>query len=255
MAADVDVDIDRYLRRIGLAARPSVDLDGLTRLQRAHMTAVPFENLDIALGSGVDVDQQRAVEKVVEQRRGGWCFEVNGAFAALLDALGFDVLLLGAAVLLDGPSVVLEHVALEVALDEPYLADVGFGESFIRPLALNRSGPQNGGDGTYELLPSPQGTTLAKLEDGVPTAQYRFKRVAHELAEFDDISRSMQTDPDKHWRSKPFATRLLDGGPDRVTLTRDRLKLIRGGERTESAVGEAEWDALLEEWFGIRLDR
>ena len=241
----------RYLERIGFDGTPAVDLPTLTALQRAHLTAVPFENLDIVFGDGVSIDAERAVTKIVDEGRGGWCFEVNGAFALLLEALGFDVIRLGAAVLLDGPSTVLEHLALEVGLDEPYLADVGFGDSFITPIALNRAGPQDGGNATFELLGSPQGTTLCEVVEGVPAARYRFKRVDHPLTDFEAVSASMQTDPDKKWRSHPFATRLLDGGPDRVTLRDGRLKVVRGGEETITEVDRDGFDAALQEWFGI----
>ncbi len=248
------IDIDAYLERIGFRGTPRVDLATLTELQQLHMTAVPFENLDVALGDGVVVDVAAAVDKIVAQGRGGWCFEVNAAFGALLTALGFDVLLLGAAVLLGGPTKVIDHVALEVTLDQPYLVDVGFGESFTRPLALNTRGAQPGGDGDYAFIGSPQGTTLAKLDDGVPVAQYRFKRVAHTLAQFEPASAALQSDPTNNWRSKPFATRLIDRGPDRVTLTRNRLKVIRQGVLTERPVPADEWASMLHQWFGIRLD-
>ena len=208
------IDVAAYLDWIGYDSSPSLDLATLTELQQLHMTAVPFENLDIALGDGVALDAATAVDKIVEGGRGGWCFEVNGAFAALLEALGFRVTLLGAAVLLSGPSRVIDHVALEVQVDQPYLVDVGFGESFTRPLALNRSGRQDGGNAAYEFIASPEGTTLARLDesgaDAVPVAQYRFKRVAHSLEDFAPVSASMQVDPDKNWHKRPFATRLLD---------------------------------------------
>jgi N-hydroxyarylamine O-acetyltransferase len=251
---DIPIDVAAYLERISFGGTPRVDLATLTELQQLHMTAVPFENLDVALGSGVTVDAAAAIDKIVEQGRGGWCFEVNAAFGTLLTALGFDVLLLGAAVLLSGPTRVIDHVALEVLLDQPYLTDVGFGESFTRPLGLNVAGPQAGGDGDYEFIPSPQGTTLAKLDDGVPVAQYRFKRVAHALQQFEPASDALQADAAGKWRTKPFATRLLDGGPDRATLTRNRLKVTRGGVQTEQAVPADEWHGVLHDWFGIRLD-
>jgi len=149
---------------------------------------------------------------------------------------------------------VIDHIALEVMLDQPYLVDVGFGESFTRPLALNTSGAQPGGDGDYEFIASPQGTTLAKLDAGVPAAQYRFKRVAHSLEQFQAASDALQADPAGKWRTKPFATRLLDRGPDRVTLTHDTLKLLRDGARTNAPVASDEWANVLHNWFGIRLD-
>ena len=250
---DVDVDVDGYLERIGFGGSVRHDRATLAELQQLHLIAVPFENLDIVDGHGVTVDALANVAKIVEQGRGGWCFELNGAFALLLEALGFRVLGLGAAVLLDGPTRVIDHLALEVQVDRPYLVDVGFGNSFTSPIDLNATGPQDGGNGTYELIGSPQGTTLTRHDaTGVPEAQYRFKRVAHTMDQFDHASKSLQADPDKHWRAKPFATRLLDRGPDRVTLTTDRLKVVRDGVTTETPIASDEWDTTLHAWFGMR---
>lgn len=255
-------DVDLHLRRIGVSpAEVALDLAGLSTLQRAHLAHVPFENLDIVFSSGVAHDIDAAFAKIVgpdaASSRGGWCFEVNGLFARLLDALGFRVTLLGAAVLLDGPSTILEHLTLEVSTDglEPHLVDVGFGDSFTQPLALNSAEIQPGGPADFQLIASPQGTTLAEIVDGVPAARYRFKRVGHRFDDFAPVAASMQVDPDKHWRSKPFATRLLDrSNDDRVTLTHDRLKLRRGGTTDEQPVARGEWHATLDDWFRIELD-
>ena len=240
-----------YLEWIGFGGRPEVDFATLAQLQRLHMTAVPFENLSITRGVHLPTDAASSVDKIVRQGRGGWCFELNGAFGALLGAIGFDVRLLGAAVLLGGPNSVIDHLTLEVTADQPYLVDVGFGESFIQPLALNHSGPQDGGNGTYELIGSPQGTTLTRHVDGLPKPEYRFKRVALALDDFTAISDSMQVDPERPWRSKPFATRLLDGGPDRVKVTQNARKITRDGIVDEQPLDGDEWETELVKWFGF----
>ena len=253
VAPGLDVDVSAYLEWIGFGGTPRIDLATLTELQQTHLTAVPFENLDVALGAGVDVDIATSIDKIIERGRGGWCFELNGAFGALLEAIGFDVRLLGAAVLLGGPSSVVDHLALEVTVDQPYLVDVGFGEGFTRPLALNSGEPQPGGTGDFQLIGSPQGTTLTALDDGVPVPQYRFKRVAHSIDQFAPASQALQVDPSRHWSAKPFATRLLDRGPDRVTLTHDRLKVVRDGRLETQPVLRGDWPAVLSAWFGIAL--
>jgi N-hydroxyarylamine O-acetyltransferase len=246
------IDVDAYLARIGFEEPISVDHVTLAALQRAHLQAVPFENLDVVAGVPVRTDLAWSIPKIVDRGRGGWCFELNGAFGALLDALGFDVSYLGAAVLLDGPNVVIDHLVLEVRLDTAWLVDVGFGDSFFVPLDLNRTGPQDGGNATYEFLASPQGTTLAELDGGVPAARFRFKRVAHQLADFDVASEALQADSTNHWHNKPFATRLLDEGSDRVTLLRDRLKIRRAGVTAETELRAGRWPDELERWFGIQ---
>lgn len=246
------VDVDAYLARIGFEGEPTPDAACLRRLQRAHLTAVPFENLSIVRGEHLPTDATTSVDKIVRRGRGGWCFEVNGAFAALLEAIGFRVRRLGAAVLLDGPSRVIEHLALEVDADgASWLVDVGFGDTFVDPLRLNVAGPQDGGNGTYELIGGAEGTTLTRHEDDVPRPGYRFRRVALEMDDFSAASDAMQVDPDKRWRSHPFATRLLDGGTTRVALTGHHLKFTDGVRvLDEHDVAPADWDATLVEWFG-----
>ncbi|MDG2217853.1 MAG: arylamine N-acetyltransferase [Acidimicrobiales bacterium] len=246
------ISVDDYLARIGYEGPVATDLATLERLQRAHLTAVPFENLHVFHRLGIRTDVEWSTTKIVEGNRGGWCFENNGAFAWLLDQLKFPVRRLGAAVLLGGPNQLIDHLCIEVDIDQPYLVDVGFGDSFIRPLALNQPGAQDGGTGTFEFLNSPQGLTLTEHDDGVPAARYRFKRVDHQQADFDGASERLSTNESGHWLQKPFATRLIDGGPDRVTLLADRLKLARGGVLTETAVAAENWDDVLWEWFAMR---
>lgn len=246
------MDVDQYLRRISYTGPTEPSVETLAALQYAHLTTVPFENLDVVAGvAEMRTSLDWSVPKVVERGRGGWCFELNGAFSALLTALGFDVLRLGAAVLLGGPSKVIDHLTIEVALDQPYLVDVGFGESFTQPLLLNSRTSQDGGSGAYQFFDSSEGLTLTKLDGDIPTPQYRFRRVGHELTDFEAASVELRTNPELHWSNKPFATRLLGAGADRVTLLKDRLKLTTAGETTETPVDEASWDAELARWFGI----
>ncbi len=245
--------VDRYLERLGFDGPIEHDLATLTALQQAHLTAVPFENLNVFHRVGVRTDTEWSVTKIVDHGRGGWCFENNGAFGWLLDQLGFSVMRLGAAVLLDGPNKLVDHCTLEVTLDQPYLVDVGFGDSVAAPLELNTAGPQEGHTGTFEFLPSAEGITFAEHVDGLPEARFRFRRVAHVMSDFDGASERLQADAESNFRRRPFATRLVDGGPDRVTLLEDRLKLRRDGEVTEEPVAAEDWAETLWEWFAMRI--
>lgn len=246
------MDIERYLARIGLDSAPNRDVEGLEILQRAHLTAVPFENLHVYHRRPVSTAIEWSVPKIVEEGRGGWCFELNGAFAALLSGLGFSVKRLAATVLHGSPSQIPTHLTVEVGLDRPYLVDVGFGDSFIRPLPLDSPGPHDGGTGAYAFAVDGETTTLISHdEDGEATAHYRFDRKSRALADFEEASVYLRTQPGLQWTESPFATRLLDGGPDRVTLLSDRIKFRRNGSWVEEPVAEEDWATRLHEWFGL----
>lgn len=247
------IDVDRYLARLGVDTAPSLDLAGLAALQRAHLAAVPFENLDVFDAVPVRVDTEWSINKILDRRRGGWCFELNGAFAALLDELGFDVAMLGAAVLFNGPNAIVDHLTLEVALDEPYLVDVGFGDSFITPLRINQAGPQDGGSGTFELIPSSQGTTLTRYDqEGFPEPQFRFKRTHRTLAEFAFPSEALQEDKSLHWHAKPIATRLTGAGADRISLTGTTLTRTVDGVAKSTDIADDQVDDVLAAEFDLR---
>ena len=247
------VDVSRYLARIGLDAAPPLDRGGLETLQRAHLTHIAFENLHVFHRRGVSTDPKRSISKIVEEGRGGWCYELNGSFASLLDAVGFEVTRLGATVVLDGPTHSPQpgHAATRVDLDRPYLVDVGFGDSFIRPLPLDDDGPHDGGTGSYRFARAGELLTLQFLDDGGWADQYQFTLDPVVPSDFDPSNEFLQTSPTTHFTAKPFATRLLDGGPDRVTLVHDQLKLRRNGTWTETPVSTDDWPAVLAEWFGM----
>lgn len=247
----VPVDVDAYLSRIGVSGEVEPSLDDLERLQRAHLTTVPFENLDVFHRRGVDTGIEWSVPKIAARGRGGWCFELNGAFAALLEELGFVVKRLGATVLLAPLSREPTHMAIQVTLDQPYLVDVGFGDSFIRPLPVADEGPHDGGVGEFGFGFDGDVTTLIAFGPDGAEPQYRFGSTPYEAADFDASSLRLQTEPGLQWTETPFATRLLDGGPDRVTLLRNRIKFRRNGEWKEEPVAEEDWAATLHDWFDM----
>ncbi len=133
------MEIVSYLNRIGLARRPETDLAGLTALHRAHLLAIPYENLDVQLGRPVTLALEPIFEKLVTNRRGGWCFEMNGLFGWALGELGFRVTRATGAVMRQaiGEAAHGNHLVLKVEMEGGlYLADVGFGDGPIDPIAV-----------------------------------------------------------------------------------------------------------------------
>lgn len=132
------MNLSGYLHRIGFAGAARPDLSTLRRIHRLHLAAIPYENLDVQLGRRVGFEMRAIYRKLVSERRGGWCYEMNGLLAWALEQIGFRITRLAGAVVRDknGDEWIGSHLALCVHLDEPYLADVGFGDGLIEPMPL-----------------------------------------------------------------------------------------------------------------------
>jgi N-hydroxyarylamine O-acetyltransferase len=135
-----ELDLGAYLRRIGLAVPPAADLNGLRALHLAHACTIPFENLDIQLGLPIRLDLASLQAKLVRRRRGGYCFEHNTLFLAVLRAVGFEALPCEARVRLGAMELLPRtHMLLLVVVEgATWLCDVGFGgEGLLFPVPLD----------------------------------------------------------------------------------------------------------------------
>jgi N-hydroxyarylamine O-acetyltransferase len=248
------LDIPAYLLRIGYTGPATPTSDTLRAIHRAHMLTVPFENLDIALKRKIVVDEDALVRKVVERRQGGFCYELNGAFAALLRALGFQVTLLSARVARsdggEGPE--FDHLTLRVDLDQPWLADVGFGESFLEPLRLQAGVEQRDPVGTFRLVQIDDRLRLEKAEGAGWTNQYSFTVQPRHLGDFAGMCHYHQTSPESHFTQNRICSRATPEG--RVTLAGMKLIVTNNGQREERMLeSEQEWRDALRKHFGIVL--
>jgi N-hydroxyarylamine O-acetyltransferase len=132
-------DLDAYLHRIAMPARPTLDSIGLGRLQQAHRLTIPFEDLDVVLGRGIAIDSASVFAKLVTARRGGYCFEHNRLFLDALAELGFTARPLLARVWYAATDVPppLTHTFALVTIDgQDWIADTGFGGSYTPVLPL-----------------------------------------------------------------------------------------------------------------------
>lgn len=243
--------VEAYLARIGVA-NPTVDAAGLARLHAAHLHSVPFENLSVAWREPIPLDERAAVDKIVQRRRGGFCYELNGAFAWLLRQLGFTVEYLEARVADEGGfGQPFDHLVLRVALDEPWLADVGFGMGYCHPLRMVPD-PQPDPWGTIELRPvgdGPSGDLVDIVRDGEVT--YRLSMEAHELVDFAAMCWYHQSSPASFFTQGTIVTLPVPGG--RSTLRNRHLIETTASGRYERDVDEAEWWDLLHQRFGLQL--
>jgi N-hydroxyarylamine O-acetyltransferase len=248
-----DRRLDRYLERIGATRPAAADAGALAELQLRHLRSVPFENLSIHLREPIVLEPEALVDKLVERRRGGFCYELNGAFAALLSALGYQVTLLAARVHGgDGLGPPFDHLALRVDLGAAaWLVDVGFGGLSQHPLRLDLRDEQPDAGGRFRVTPAADGD-LEVARDGQP--QYRLELRPRRLADFEPTCWWHQTSPASHFTRSLVCSRLT--GTGRVTLSDRTLVETTGGRRRERVLaGDAEVLDAYRAHFGIHLDR
>ena len=156
-------ETERYLGRIGAGAVGRVNADTLEALQFTHIQSVAFENLDIHLGRSIEIDVPCIFDKVVRRGRGGFCYELNSLFGSLLVSLGFDVTIHACRVVTSASRwIPFGHVCLNVKCEEQdWLVDVGFGNSFQRPLRIGFDGEQKDEAGSHKLTKVEEGWLLS----------------------------------------------------------------------------------------------
>jgi N-hydroxyarylamine O-acetyltransferase len=216
---------------------------------------VPFENLSIHLAEQISLAEDDVVAKVVTARRGGFCYELNGLFALLLEALGAEVTRVGARVYGDGRlGPPFDHLALLVRTADgsgPWLADVGFGSHAVYPLRFDQRAEQDDPAGSFRLADADDGD-IDVLRDGTP--QYRIEVRARSLADFAPTCWWQQTSPASHFTQGTICSRLTEDG--RISVGGRTLIVTRNGVRSEQELADDE--ALLaayREHFGVVLSR
>ena len=263
------VQADAYLRRISAdrPARPTDD--ALRELQLRHLRTVPFENLSIHLGEEIVLEEERLLNKVVGARRGGFCYELNGAFGALLGALGFDVTFLAARVYGEEErlGIPYDHMALRVRTVDggDWLVDVGFGANSHHPLVFGDRSEQADPDGTFRVVVAgadPAGVRggagefgdLDVVRDG--RRQYRLETRPRVLGDFAGGAWWHTTSPASHFTRSLVCSRVTEGG-GRITLSGRTLTATDpdGGKEGAELDTDEELLEAYRERFGMVLER
>jgi len=251
----VDIDLGAYFKRIGYTGGREPSLAALSGILYAHMSHIPFENLDVLLGRAVRLDAESLQKKLVSACRGGYCFEHSSLLAAVLERLGFGVTRRAARVVLFSPrtEVSRSHMFMTVELPEgTFVVDPGFGgfgASFPVPL---ESGGGNGGashwmarDGRYTILRLRRGNDVI---DGWVTD---LEEENHPI-DFETGNHYTATHPDSPFRKIVMMSIVTPAGRTSV-MNRD-VTFHRGGDATTEQIPDrAAFRRLLVERYGFDL--
>ncbi len=250
------INVEEYLKRIQFTGRIKTDIETLKALHRQQLYFIPFENLDIWNKQEIILDINQLENKIINNRRGGFCYELNGLFYELLKQIGFDVKMIAARVynLVGDLGQEYDHMALIVQLDKTYLVDVGFGASFHEPLLLETGTIQKDVNHYFKIEEYDKGyLCLYWSEDGVKfTKKYLFTLDRKELSDFIPMCNYHQFSPESIFTQKTICTKAWKNG--RITLSDHKLITTIGNTKHEKLImDEDELNKILEEKFDIYL--
>ena len=258
MSGDTTLDLDAYFSRIGYDGPRTPTLDTLKAIHYAQAVSIPFENLDVLAKRPIHLHLASLQKKLVTDRRGGYCFEVNALFAAVLKELGFDVTTLIGRVRWMAPEEVdtaRSHMLMRVELPEgPFLADVGFGGlTMTGPIRFETGAEQETPHEPRRLLEHEDGLELqAKIGDGWVSI-YRFTPEPHRRTDYEVASWYTSTHP-----SSIFVQFLIAGRPQEgkwLSLFNREFKIrgLDGKAETRVLDSADEIADVLDRYFGIVL--
>ncbi len=255
------MDIHAYLKRIDYSSVVYTDVPTLHALHHHHIFSIPFETLDIHNHIPIILKMDSLYQKVILDRRGGYCYELNTLFHRLLTLCGFKVSMI-AGRLLHGNEYgrEFEHMALIVELEgKKWLVDVGYGDFALRPLAIVPGEVQSDGRTFYQIMEhiSMDGQdymSVAKWNDSKQSfkTEYIFTLTSQNLHDFAEMNHFHQTSRESHFaRSLMISLPIQDG---RISIINNRLIRTSGGIRqTKQILDEDHRDKILEKYFHMDM--
>lgn len=251
------MNVTKYLDRIDYKDVIRPDAATLKKLHRQHLLNVPFENLDIHVKRRIILEPELLYKKIVDYNRGGFCYEMNGLFYEIITALGFKAKRISARVYDDKGEATREfdHMAIIVNVDRgKWLADVGFGDSFLEPLKLEPELEQSQYGRVYKIQKLDDGDykTVFSSGDGKFMDMYRFSLIPRELNEYEEMCNYHQSSPESHFTQKRVCSLARLNG--RVTLSGMKfIETINGVKNETELRSEEEYKNKLHDQFGIVL--
>lgn len=250
------MNIEAYLDRLNYQEETDNSVETLRKLHRAHVYAVPFENLNIHNDVWIELNPQQFFNKIVRNKRGGFCYEMNGLFYEALQRLGFECHFISCSVFfhpIQQFAPYFGHVAIIVKDgDDLWLTDVGFGSSFLEPLKIVYDELQTQDGNLYRFTKLDHDEILLeRSEDGMAfLTMYKFTLTPRKLENFQEMCVFHQTSPLSPFTRRKICSLVRPNG--RITLTSQSLVITKNGKKTETSIADdQEFKQKLLEYFAL----
>lgn len=251
------MDLQAYLNRINFYHAVNPNKEVLYKLQKHHLLNIPFENLDIHYGREISLSINDIYKKIIIQKRGGFCYELNGLFHQLLLKIGFDAKLISAQIHSKNGeySPEYDHMAIIVNLEnQDFLVDVGFGKFSLEPLKLelNRKIIDSYGEFQFDKYRGDY-YRINEINNNNIIPQYIFRNIERELIEFKERCKFHQTSEYSHFTKKKLISIARNDG--RITLNDSQFKITRSGIEEEIKFEKNEFETKLKQYFDIDIGK
>ena len=245
--------IATLLHRIGFNDAITVSHQTLKKLHIACVTNIPFETLDIFFKKRFSLSLPGLYDKIVVNRRGGYCYELNGLFFYLLQGLGFEVSIYSAQLCDSGGAIIpsSQHMVLAVKLEHLWLTDVGYGNGFLEPLLLEDSPIQKQGNRSYQCASRNSKYVIEEMRNGVWRPWYVFAKEPKQVDDFEGRNRFHQTSRESVFFEKRIS--MIMRGDELIELYGNQLTRTTSSRTFITKIKEEEIPCLLQVEFGIKL--
>jgi len=249
------VDRVEYLKRIDYSDVIDVTDEVLTILHKKHVFQIPFENLDVYYKRTFNLDIGNIYHKVINNRRGGFCYELNLLFNWLLTDIGFSSRIIASRIFNEdgtvGPE--FDHMSIYINTGREFLLDVGYGDLFVTPIEIKK-GIQFDGRNYFEIDKWTKNEYVISMSaDGLSfSKKYTFRLDVVNTKDFETICSDKQTNPNSYFVKNVVCTKPTENG--RVTIFNNKLVEKGGESKMEKAIqSDKDFTTSLKEKFGIVL--
>ena len=244
--------LDKYLNRIGIKEELYPDLESLKNIQKQHLINIPFENIDIFLNKKLELNIDSLFDKIVEKRRGGICYELNGLFLILLKEIGYNVKYISARIRDEGTD--LDHILLMVTIkDENYIVDVGFKDNYLYPIKIIPDVIQKNYKNDYKIkILNNNKYQLIKIIDDIESIVYTFTTDENVLYDFITRCEYFETTQNTYFTKNPFSAIETENG--KIFITNEKLTIVKNNKiEIKQIKSKKQFSLYLKQFFNINL--
>jgi len=248
-------DLQQYLKRINFKGEIELNFEGIKKLMQSQIFSVPFENIDVQAGKTISLVGNDIVNQIVDKKRGGYCYQVNGVFSLALQEIGVPHYYIAVRPLVNPGQNAKTHLGIIATIEnEEYLIDLGFGGNSIRePLKLSQIETEIQQDfDTFTLVKTEEEEYLLQIKIGKEWSNlYSFDLTPQRWIDFKPANHYNYSHPDSFFTQNLIV--VLQNPSGKKILVKNSLKSVINGKSEVISFEDDQLDTILETEFNLKV--